>query len=214
MRAVLGQVRSGIDARFIMDDRRILIANLSKGRLGADNSNLLGALLVTQFQLAAMQRADIPEHQRVDFTLVADEFQNFATSDFADMLSELRKYRTGLVLATQFEAQLEPAIRNSVFGNVGTLVSFRVGESDAALLAREFGNDFTPAHFTDLANHEIAVRLLDSGVQATPFLGKAHKPGGTKHGARYSVLRRSLEQHALPRAVVDDKLRRWQERRW
>ncbi|HEX8339358.1 MAG TPA: TraM recognition domain-containing protein [Tepidisphaeraceae bacterium] len=213
MRAVLGQVRCGIDARFVMDNRRVLIANLSKGRLGADNANFLGALLVTQFQLASMARAGISEHERVDFTLVADEFQNFATDDFASLLSESRKYRLSLVLATQFDAQLQDDVRNAVFGNVGSIVSFRVGESDARVLAREFGNDFTLEHFTDLPNHEVMVKLLDRGVQRVPFLGKTHEPAGRGNGRAHNVLSRSRQRHARPRAVVEDRIRRWYRQR-
>ncbi|MDB5324507.1 MAG: hypothetical protein JWM57_76 [Phycisphaerales bacterium] len=212
-RAILGQVKSKLDFRFMMDRRRIFIANLSKGRLGADTSNLLGALLVTQFQLASMGRANIPEAERVDFTLVADEFQNFATDDFAGMLSESRKYRLALILATQFEAQIARNIRDAVFGNVGTLISFRVGESDAAVLMREFGNDYTLEHFTDLANHEVAVRLLDHGMQRAPFQGKTNRPAGGGYGRGHAIHRRSREQHGLPRSVVEDKLRRWHQRR-
>jgi hypothetical protein len=214
MRVVLGQVRSGIDARYIMDHRRVLIANLSKGRLGADNANFLGSLLVTQFQLASMARSDIAEDDRVDFTLVADEFQNFATDDFAGMLSESRKYRLSLVLATQFGTQVREEIRNAVLGNAGSIVSFRVGESDAGVLVREFGNDFTLEHFTDLPNHEVMAKLLDGGVHRVPFMGKTHGPAGRRHGRGYNVLRRSRERHARPRAVVEDKLRRWHSRRW
>ncbi|GFO82750.1 MAG: hypothetical protein A49_23770 [Methyloceanibacter sp.] len=152
IRNILGQVRSKIDARFMMDDRRILIANLAKGRLGEDKANLLGAVLVTQFQLAAMSRADMPEDERVDFTLFVDEFHNFLTDSFASILSEARKYRLSLVLAGQYLSQVPDVIQESVFGNVGTMISFRVGEADAAVLAREFGLAGTARSFSDLAN--------------------------------------------------------------
>jgi hypothetical protein len=138
LRHILGQVRSTFDTRFVMDQGRILIANLSKGRLGADKANLLGALLVTQFELAAMARADTPEANRRDFYLYIDEFHNFSTDSFASILSEARKYRLCLTLAHQYVDQLEEPIRHAVFGNVGSLLSFRVGEADAEMLARQF----------------------------------------------------------------------------
>src|SRR5258705_518977 len=140
LRNILGQVRNGIDARFIIDNRRIFIANLSKGKLGADKANLLGALLVTQFQLAALGRADMPEDDRADFSLAIDEFHNFSTDSFASILSEARKYKLSMLLAHQYVEQLSDEVRDAVFGNVGSLISFRVSETNADLISREFGH--------------------------------------------------------------------------
>lgn len=140
IRNILGQVRSKIDFRFMMDDRRIFIANLSKGRLGEDKANLLGAVLVTKFQLAAMSRSTIAETDRKDFFLSIDEFQNFSTDSFAAILSEARKFRLCLTLSHQYMDQLRDEIRKAVFGNVGSIVSFRVGPTDASFLEEEFGN--------------------------------------------------------------------------
>jgi hypothetical protein len=208
-RNILGQVKSRIDAEFIMNHRRILIANLSKGRIGADHANLLGALLVAQFQLAALRRAGQSEQERVDFSLVVDEWHNFVTEDFAHILSEARKYRLGIVLAGQFIAQTQPTLRDAVFGNVGTILSFRVGESDATMLAREFGNDFTTEHFTDLDNHVVCIKGLEDGRQRVPFVARTLPPVGNHYGCRENLIRRSRERFATPRAMVQDKIARW-----
>lgn len=212
IRNILGQVRSKIDPRFMMDDRRILIGNLAKGRLGEDKANLLGAVLVTQFQLAAMSRADTPEGERMDFTLVVDEFHNFLTESFASILSEARKYRLAMVLAGQYLAQVPDTIKEAVFGNVGTLVAFRVGEADAPVLAREFGLSGSGSSFSGLANHEVWVKLLDHGRYGDPFLGRTSPPDATYYGRRDNIIRRSREKYATRRDVVEDKIKRWMER--
>ena len=209
VRNILGQVRSKIDFRFMMDDQRIFIANLSKGRLGEDKANLLGALLVTQFQLAAMSRSDMAEKDRADFHLFIDEFYNFSTDSFASILSEARKYRLCLTLSHQYTAQIPLQLREAVFGNVGTLISFRVGESDGALLAREFGHDFKARQFSDLANYQIFVKLLEAGVHAEPFLATTLPPFGRKYGRRENLIRRSREKYGTKRSVVEDKVERW-----
>src|ERR1043165_771305 len=130
IRHVLGQVVSKVNFRFIMDRRRVFIANLSKGRLGEAHSSLLGSLLITGFEIAALSRADIAPEERKDFFLYADEFQNCATESFASILSEARKYKLSLTLAHQYIAQLEESVAKAIFGNVGTFISFRVGEAD------------------------------------------------------------------------------------
>jgi type IV secretory pathway TraG/TraD family ATPase VirD4 len=144
IRNIVGQVKSSIDMRKVMDEGKILILNLSKGRVGEDNSRLLGALLITKIQLAAMSRVDVPESQRKDFYLYVDEFQNFATESFVNILSEARKYRLSLTLGHQYIAQMEETVRDAVFGNVGTLICFRVGAEDAEFLEKEFIPDFRP----------------------------------------------------------------------
>jgi len=209
LRNILGQVKSGVDARFSMDNRRIFIANLSKGKLGSDNANLLGSLLVTQFQLAALERAEIPEHERADFYLAVDEFHNFATDSFASILSEARKYRLCLALCQQYIEQVSDEIRNTVFGNVGTLVSFRVGESNAHLLSREFGDIYHPSTFSSLGNFEVCVKLLSDGQHYQPFLAKTLPSIGTRYGRAQNLVRRSRERYATPRRIVEDKINRW-----
>lgn len=209
IRNIFGQVRSKIDPRFIMDNRRILIANLSKGRLGEDKANLLGALLVTQFQRAAMERADTPEHDRIDFFLHLDEFHNFSTDSFAAILAEARKYRLSLTLSHQYVAQLRDEVRDAVFGNVGSLISFRVGESDASRLEREFGGAFTGSQFADLGNHEIFAKLLMDGVHREPFFGTTFPPISPKYQRRDTIIQRSRERYGSPRLLVEQKIRRW-----
>jgi hypothetical protein len=211
MRHVLGQVSSTFDPRFMMDRGRILIANLSKGRLGADKSNLLGAILVTQFQLAAMSRADTPEDRRPDFYLYVDEFHNFATDSFASILSEARKYRLCLTLAHQYIDQVSEPIRDAVFGNVGSLVSFRVGERDAEDLARLIG-EYRPETLSSLGNHEVCARVLNGGNHGAPFLGVTCPPEGKRYGRKDNVMARARERYAVPRRAVEGKIGRWIER--
>lgn len=176
LRNILGQVRSRIDARFMMDHGRIFIGDLSKGKLGADKSALMGAFLVTQFQLAAMSRANVPEGERRDFFLYVDEFQSFATDSFVSILSEARKYRLCLTLSHQYVNQVKPAIRDAVFGNAGSLLAFRVGQTDADVLEREFGNTLQARQFVELSNYEVCARLLPGGQQGESFTGKTLPP--------------------------------------
>ncbi|MBI5769786.1 MAG: type IV secretion system DNA-binding domain-containing protein [Verrucomicrobia bacterium] len=211
LRNVLGQVRSKVDLRFMMDSGRVFIANLAKGKLGAEPSNLLGALLMAQFQHAAMTRADTPEHERRDYFLVIDEFHNFTTETFAVALAEARKYRLNLTLAHQYLDQLTPETRAAVFGNVGTVVAFRVGYSDADVLADEFGQEFTKAQFADLQQHEVFMRTLQDGVPRVPFRGKTLPPISAPHRRRDKLRQRSRDKYATPRVLVENRLHRWME---
>src|SRR3989339_1585863 len=164
IRNIIGQVTSSIDMRKIMDVKKILIVNLSKGRVGEDSSRLLGALLITKLQLAAMSRVDIPEEKRSDFFLYIDEFQNFATDSFVNILSEARKYRLALILSHQYIAQLgtgnEAKVRDAVFGNMGTIVTFRVGAEDAEALEKEFTPEFMATDIVNLGFRQIYLKLL------------------------------------------------------
>lgn len=209
LRNILGQIRSRIDARFMMDNGRIFIADVSKGKLGADKSNLLGALLVTQFELAALSRANIPESERRDFYLYVDEFQSFACDSFTSILSEARKYRLCLTLSHQYTDQLRPEIRDAVFGNVGSIVAFRVGQTDAELLEREFGNAYPANRFVDMRNYEICARVLKDGEHYDPFIARTLPVWGKRHGHREKIVRRSREKYSAPRKVVEDRIRRW-----
>lgn len=208
-RNVFGQVKGRFDARFQMDNGRIFIANLSKGKLGEDKSNLLGAMLVTHFQQAAMSRADIPESERKDFFLFVDEFQNFATDSFASILSEARKYRLSLTLSHQYIGQLREEIRDAVFGNVGSLISFRVGHADASVLEREFGSEYAARNFTQLGNYEVCAKLLDGGRHGEPFFGKTLPPWGKPYGQKENLIRRSREKYSTKREIVEEKIKRW-----
>jgi hypothetical protein len=211
IRNVLGQVGSKINPRSIMDDRKIFIANLSKGKLGEDKSRLLGAVLVTEFQLAAMSRASVPEHERVDFYLTIDECHNFMTDTFASILSESRKMRLCLTLSHQYTGQLHDEIRDAVFGNVGTMISFRVGESDAEVLSRAFDQVYPARRFTELSNYEAIVKGLEHGEQREPFFTKTFAPIGRRYGRRKTIIEQSRIKYANRRVDVEDKIARWME---
>jgi energy-coupling factor transporter ATP-binding protein EcfA2 len=212
VRNVLGQVRSKIDFRFMIDSERIFIANLSKGKIGTESANLLGSLLSTQFQLAAMRRAEIPEQDRKDFFLYIDECHNFLTTSVADILSEARKHRLCLTLSHQYMDQLGDEVRKAVFGNAGSIISFRVGSHDAAILEREFGGAFIASQFSDLGNFEILVRLLVNGNSAEPFRATTYPPFARAYGNRDAILQNSRERFSMPRAAIEEKIRRWSER--
>jgi GTPase SAR1 family protein len=209
IRNILGQVRSTIDIPYIMNNGRILIANLSKGKLGGDKANLLGSLLVTQFQLAALGRAERSSRKRRPFHLYVDEFPNFVTDSFTSILSESRKYALSLTLASQFTAQMPPDIRDAIFGNVGTIVCFRIGAEDAEILSRQFGDEILPSALTALANHEVRVKLLSHDGSPQIFRGRSLSPLNVRSGRRHIVMRRSRERFAIKREIIESKIRRW-----
>ncbi|HEU6448905.1 MAG TPA: type IV secretion system DNA-binding domain-containing protein [Verrucomicrobiae bacterium] len=209
IRNILGQVRNKVSIPFVMDNSRLFIANLSKGKLGEDKANLLGSLLTTQFQLGAMARANRPENERRDFYLFIDEFQNFSTDAFASVLAEARKYRSCLTLSHQYIDQLPLPIRQAVFGNAGTLISFRIGNTDAEVMAKEFGNTFPPSVLVDLDKYEAVVKLLVDGINKEPFRGKMLPPLENRVGRRDKLIRHSRERFAMPRSKIERKLNRW-----
>lgn len=176
IRNIVGQTKSSVNMREIMDNQKILIVNLSKGKIGEDASKLLGALLITKIQLAAMSRVDIHERERLDFYLYVDEFQNFATESFATILSEARKYRLDLVLSHQYIAQMDDSVRDAVFGNIGTMVTFRIGAEDAEFLEKEFSPEFLPQDLVNLAKQNIYVRLMIDGLTSRPFSAETLSP--------------------------------------
>lgn len=177
-----------ISIRDIMDNGKILLVNLSKGKLGEDSSSLLGGLLITTIGLAAFSRADLTEQNRRDFYLYADEFQNFTTLSLVTMASELRKYRVGMVLAHQYLHQLELDIKHAVLGNVGTVVSFRIGPEDASFMEREFHPTFSKEDLLSLPNHDIYLKLMIDGAPSPPFSATALHPGelGMHNGPEYT----------------------------
>ncbi len=212
IRNVVGQVKSTFDLRDVMDNQKILIMNLSKGRVGEDASSLLGAMMITKIQLAAMSRIDIPEEQRKDFYLYVDEFQNFATDSFASILSEARKYRLDLIIAHQYIEQLpELTVRPAVFGNVGTIMCFRVGSADAEFLATEFAPYFTEEDLVNLTKYDAYLKLMIDGVASSPFSATTLPPLGGIHLTKNKekVIAVSRERYARPREVVEDKISRW-----
>jgi type IV secretory pathway TraG/TraD family ATPase VirD4 len=169
MNRILTAPASDIHIRQIMDEGKVLLVNLAKGRIGEDSSSLLGALLVTTIGLAAFSRADMPASERRDFFVYIDEFQSFTTLALANMLSELRKYRVGFTVAHQYLHQLEPDIRHAVLGNAATVISFRVGAEDAPYLAREFQDQFEQIDLTQLPNYRIYLKLMIDGMPSKPF---------------------------------------------
>ena len=209
IRNILGQVRSKVSIPFMMDTGRIFLANLSKGKLGADKSNLLGSLLTTQFQLAAMARVNQPEAERRDFYLFIDEFQNFTTDAFASILSEARKYRLCLTLSHQYIEQIPDPVRAAIFGNVGSLVSFRVGHIDAEALRGEFGNIYPLETFTGLDRYQILARLSEDGQTREPFRAQTLPPIEHQIGSREKFIARSRDKYAAPRVDVEEKINRW-----
>lgn len=209
IRNMVAQVKSTINVRDIMDAGKIFIMNLSKGRIGEDNSRLLGGMLITELQLAAMERVDVPEEERRDFFLYVDEFQNFATPSFANILSEARKYRLSLIMAHQYVAQLDEIVADAVFGNVGTIVTFRVGGPDAEILEKEFEPAFTMNDIVNLPKYQILLKLMIEGVASQPFSAITIPPIGAVTGSADKIIRVSRERYAKKREVIEDKILRW-----
>jgi len=196
VRRIIGQPKSSIQIDEIMNEGKILLCNLSQGRLGEDNAALLGAMLITKFQLGAMHRVEMPEEQRKDYFLYVDEFQNFATSSFLKILSEARKYRLSLMLANQYMAQLPPEVVGAILGNAGTLVSFAVGATDAAVIHKEYSEVFSEADLVNLENFQIATKLMVDGHSTRPFLAYTLPLPASRNQNRDKVLRVSRERWA------------------
>jgi TraM recognition site of TraD and TraG len=212
IRNILGQINSTIDFRDIMDSGKILIANLSKGKLGEENSNLLGSLLISKLEIATMSRVDIPEHSRQDFFVYIDEFQNFTTESFAGILSEARKYRLNLVLAHQYIAQLTENgsmhVKNAIFGNVGTIVSFRVGADDAKEISKEFGGSITATQLLNLDRGEIAIKLGTENKIMEPFIANTLPPLYDQFSGQTSlVIESSRMLYSLSRQTVAEQIK-------
>lgn len=211
IRNIVGQVKSSISLRDVMDQGKILILNLSKGRIGEDNSALLGAMIITKIQLAAMSRVNIREEERKDFYLYIDEFQNFTTDSFANILSEARKYRLNLIMAHQYIEQLGDTVKAAVFGNVGTLVVFRVGAADAEELVKEFTPTFLEEDLVNLPKYEMYLKLMIDGVASDPFSARGLPPllKEEKMNNIEKVVKVSRERYANNREAVEDKIMRW-----
>ncbi len=211
IRNILGQPTSAINMRNIMDEGKILIVNLSKGKMGEDNSALLGSMIITKLQLAAMSRVDTPEKKRKDFYLYVDEFQNFATDSFANILSEARKYRLCLILAHQYIGQLihdnSYRVRDAIFGNVGTMATFRIGAEDAEFLEREFEPDFMATDLVNLAKYHIYVKLMIDGVASRPFSAQTLPPIETPEKSyKEDIIENSRKRYSTPREIVEAKI--------
>ncbi|HEX9153346.1 MAG TPA: TraM recognition domain-containing protein, partial [Candidatus Saccharimonadales bacterium] len=208
MRNIIGQTKSAFNLREVMDEGKILIVNLSKGRLGMLNSQLLGMIFVMKFQAAAMSRANVPESERKDFALYVDEFQNFSTDSFATILSEARKYHLNLIVANQFTTQLTDEIRDAVFGNTGTIVAFRVGQDeDAEALSKRMRPAFDATDLLRMPNYNAAVRMLVNGVPTQPFSMATLPPLGNPNSKLSDALKQlSAAKYGRPKALVEKEI--------
>lgn len=214
IRNIIGQTKSTINMRDIMDQEKIFIINLSKGRIGEDNSRLLGALIITKIQLGAMSRVDIGEETRKDFYFYVDEFQNFATESFANILSEARKYRLNLILGHQYIGQLtsdnSTKMRDAVFGNVGTMAVFRVGAEDAEFLEKEFSPEFMATDLVNLGKYNIYLKLMIDGVASHPFSAETLPPPiNPEESNTAKIIRASQERYGVKRDNIEEKIARW-----
>lgn len=211
IRNIVGQVKSAFDIRYAMDNNKIVVVNLSKGKLGEDNSALLGSMLITKFQLDAMSRADISAEERKDFYLYVDEFQNFATDSFATILSEARKYKLNLTMANQYIAQMPDEVRDAVFGNVGTMISFQVGYDDADVYSKQYSEEISPNDIVALPKYTAYTKLLVDGVPTKVFsCSTLPPPQYEEHKDSAETIRKvSREKYGTPKEVVEDKILRW-----
>lgn len=208
LRNILGQTRGRWSVEHVVSNHGILLVNLSRGELGEDKSSLLGALFVAQLQLAAMRRAAVPEGERRPFHLLVDEFPSLASDSFADMLSELRKFKMSVTLSAQFLAQARPRVRSSILGNCGSLFCFGCGVEDAEILAPYF-DPYPASELVDLSPYQVFVRMMREGELRAPFKGQTLPPLRNDFGRAELLKKLSRERFSTPRAVVEDKIERW-----
>lgn len=207
MRNIIGQTKSGFNLREIMDNKKILLVNLSKGRMGELNAKLLGIIFIMKFQAAAMSRADIPEDERVDFSLYVDEFQNFATDSFESIMSEARKYKLSLIMGNQFMTQLTDKIREAIIGNVGTVISGRIGVTDAELMVKKFQPTFDMDDLTKLPNFQSITSVMINNVPSAPFsMNWVPRMGTVNPQLRDALIRLSKAKYGKPRAQVEKEI--------
>jgi len=208
-RNIIGQVKSTIDLREIMDNRKILLVNLAQGRLGEETASLLGGMIITRLQATAMERVDIPEEQRTDFYLYVDEFQNFATDSFAKILSEARKYKLNLTMTNQYIDQLPITVRQAIFGNVGTLGSFVVSQADASILEKEFAPVVSSDDLVSLDAYAMYIKLCIDGMTSVPFSAKSLPVRFEKYNLRDEIVLHSRETYGMPREEIEEKIMKW-----
>lgn len=212
VRNIIGQPKSTLDMREIMDEGKILLVNISKGRIGEDASRLLGALIITKLQLAAMSRVDVPESERRDFMLIVDEFQNFATASFANILSEARKYHLSLIVAHQYIAQMDESVRDAVFGNVGTIISFRVGAEDAEVLEKELAPEFMATDIVNLGKRQVYLKLMIDGIASRAFSATTmERVSPPPSSNRQIIIDYSRGHYAASSEEVEKKIADWHE---
>lgn len=211
IRNIVGQTKSTFNLSETMNSGKILLMNLSKGKVGEDNSALLGAMMITKIQLSAMERVRIPEEERRDFILYVDEFQNFATEAFATILSEARKYRLSLVMGHQYIKQVPEPVQDAVFGNVGTMITFRIGAEDAERFEQEFSGFFEANDFVNLERGNVYLKLMIDGIASKPFSAVGLPPlaKDQMEGNEEKIIRVSQERYAKKREIIEDKIVRW-----
>jgi hypothetical protein len=196
IRNIVGSPTSTIDLEEMMNEGKIVIVNLSQGKLGEDASALLGAMIITKMQLAAMNRVYVGEEERRDFYLFVDEFQNFATQSFIKILSEARKYRLNLTLANQYIGQIDEDVQKAIFGNAGSMVTFSVGATDARLLSREFGEKYEESELVGLGNFQIVLKLSIDNHTSNPFSAVTLPLPRSRNQNREKVIRSSRQRYA------------------
>ncbi len=211
MRNILGQVKTKFDLLDIMDSGKILLLNLSKGKIGEDNSSLLGSLILSQLWLAAQRRTGTPEEIRKDFYVYVDELQAFATDEFPSILAEARKYRLNMAgLANQFVGQLTDHLRQSILGNAGTLVSFCLGSEDADIIAKEFYLQFTPENFQSLLAHNMYLKISVNGTISAPFSANSLPPGNRSfRNMALKIIKQSRQRYCSKQSDVSMLIYRW-----
>ena len=207
MRNIIGQQHSSFNLSEIMDQKKIFLVNLTKGLTGEMNSSLLGLILVSKLQMAAMKRVSIPQNERKDFYLYIDEFQNFTTESIATILSEARKYRLNLILANQFMPQLKDEIRDAVIGNVGTIMAYRVGEDDAEFLENKFSPEFSSFDLSNISNYHYITKMIVDGNLTSPFKVKAPYPQEGNKGQVKSIKKLSKQKYGRPKKRVEQRMK-------
>ena len=211
IRNIVGQPHSSFNLREIMHRKKILLVNLPIGKIGEDNSALLGAMMITKIQLTSMERAYVPEEKRTDFYLYVDEFQNFATEAFATILSEARKYHLNIILANQYIAQMPEEVSDAVFGNTGTIISFRVGAQDSVFLTKEYTPVFTENDLVNLDKYNIYIKMSIDGVTCPAFSAITLPPSSDLSQNKAKIVRLSRERYGKPRDFVEKKIAEWVE---
>ncbi|MDP2625112.1 MAG: hypothetical protein Q8P27_02915, partial [Candidatus Peregrinibacteria bacterium] len=211
IRNIVGQPENRLNIRDIMDNQKILLMKISKGKLGEENCGLIGAMMVTKIQQAAMARSDIPEEQRKDYYLYCDEFQYFATDTFAEILSEARKYRLNLTMAHQYMGQLSNLVKTTVFGNVGSIINFRVGAEDAASLEQEYTPKFAVRDIINLGVREMYIKMSIDGEIKDAFSARTINVPEITNDLTNEIIDISRENYARPLAEVERIMQRWDE---
>lgn len=211
VRNIVGQTKTKFDLSEVIDNGGVLLLNLSKGRIGEDNSSLLGSLMVTQLYLAALKRSNQSEDDRRDFYVYIDELQSFVTEDFPSILSEARKYRLNIAgMANQFISQLPENMASAILGNVGTLIAFTVGSEDAELLEREFHPDFNADHLQNLPKHNIYLKLSINGSTSLPFSAETISPiESSEISPREKIIEQSRQRYCLEKRTIETKIEKW-----